>query len=109
MKIATTQQNSSNTYKSNTLEYTTAQDDFKFKVDHIYDNHREKETIDSLQQKYPHIWDKTLSDVCDCLTKSNKYGVLVTYIIEYVAISQVSQDTSVTCALVVCDHCPLKS
>ena len=68
-----------------------------------------KESLDSLREQNPEIWERSLSNEWGRLALGNKYDVKYTVTIEFVHKSTVPDNCQVTYASFVCDFRPLKS
>ena len=79
-------------------------------VNHIYNAHGKRETIDSLRASNAVVWDKALSNEWGRLATGNIHGVIATDTIEFIHRSDVPPpNNAITYASFVCDHRPLKS
>jgi len=80
------------------------------RVNHIYNKVTgKKENIDTLLASNRPCWERSLSNEWGQLAQGNKYSVLPTDTIEFIAQSLVPKDRDVTYAQFVCDYRPLKS
>ena len=81
----------------------------KIYVQHIFDPQTgQRETIDTLRNKYPQLWEPALSNEWGRLSDGNDAGVKGTNTIEFIVKSEVPDGRDVTYASFVCDHRPLK-
>ena len=74
----------------------------------IYSKHSKQETIDTLREKDPDIWNKALSNEWGHLAQGKKHRVIATDKIQFIHKSEVPHKAAVTYASCVCDKMPLK-
>ena len=97
-------------YKHFAATRLLAQHIFQHKVNHIYNEHGKKETMESLLRgENKVLWDRSLSNEFGRLAQGNKYGVVATDTIEFIFSHEVPSNKGVTYASFVCDYRPLKS
>ena len=78
-------------------------------VNHIFDQHGIKLSLDNLLQNNPICWYQALSNEFDRLTQSNDAGDRCTDAMHCIHHSQVPTNNKVAYANFVCDHRPLQS
>ena len=96
-------------FKHLAINILTATNLYHHQMNHIFNEHGNRETIDTLRKKNPLIWNKALSNEWGRLAQGNEYGVEFTDTIEFIPKSELPTKAAVTYASFVCDHRPLKT
>ena len=77
-------------------------------VNHLYEQHSIKLSLDNLLRNNPNCWYQALSNEFGRFTQSNDAEVLCINAINFINHSQIPSNKKVTYASFVCDHRPLK-
>jgi hypothetical protein len=97
-------------FRHQATQYLAAQHVFQPTVNHIYNQHGKKETIDSLLRgPNKEVWKKAISNKFGRLAQGNIFGVTATDTIDFIHKHEYPTNRDITYASFVCDYRPLKS